>query len=276
MIDPFGIAVAPLLAFWLVAGWLDVVGPLIAILFLVLQQVLSGKVRETVEEEGEGRPGRPLPQDDEEEEGLGPRQTVPPRPEGRPAAAGQADLRSEVEEFLRRLGEPEADPAKAAAERSPEPPGFDEPERRRGAIDPFEEPPKRNRPRPTERKPQIEVLVEPPSAPSPPPTVPVAAAPEPPQRADIGTLRERHRAHEAAHELSDIAQSDERLEARLHEKFDHRLGNLGSRASSDSQEPAAAAVPTTASRIKTMLAQPGGVRDAVILSEILNRPADRF
>lgn len=75
-----------------------------------------------------------------------------------------------------------------------------------------------------------------------------------------------------------IDQADERLESRLHQTFDHKIGQLGkstmeSAAVSPSESARSAAAPGAAS-IAQMLLDPHSLRNAVILVEILRRPED--
>ena len=254
--DPSSPTAVLLAAGWLAAGWLDVVGPLIAILFLVLQQVLTGK-------EDADKKTPPLRRPKPPQDGDGPPR--PDAPVGAEVAEAppQDDLRSEVEEFLRRLGEdpqavdePEVD---EFDDEEPEPPV-------RRSIDPFEEPPPRQTVKPM-AGPTIVI---------PAPSAPALAAEEPVAEAAsssrLGTLRDRHVVGESSRLGQGVASSDERLEERLHQKFDHRLGKLSSDVAGPSDDAEAEAEPSSASRIKAMLSGPNGVRDAVILSEILRRP----
>ncbi|TWT99917.1 hypothetical protein Pla108_08600 [Botrimarina colliarenosi] len=259
-----------LAAGWVAAGWMDGIGPLLVVAFWVLRQVMV-TIRDQKEAADPENPGREARWDDREAlpDDL-PRADGPPRAEGRPRAerapqpapaAKQADLRSEVEEFLRRATQqhqPGGDPAP--------------PKPRRQPIDPFEEPPQRA-PR---RQP-------PPARQQPSKTTPVEAAdaereprrPRPSdsmtQRSEMRHLPESQLAEQAAHLGESLSQTDERLEERLHQKFDHRLGNIAERpAASAAAEPDSAAA-----RIKKALKRPGGVGEAVILAEILRRPSDR-
>ncbi len=73
----------------------------------------------------------------------------------------------------------------------------------------------------------------------------------------------------------DIGQSDERLEARLQATFDHRLGKLD-----DGNDPVASTVSANeaplAAEILALMSSPGGMRQAIILNEILARPIDKW
>lgn len=74
---------------------------------------------------------------------------------------------------------------------------------------------------------------------------------------------------------SQLEYSDERLESRLHETFDHRLGSLdpdGAKMASDEADH-----PHTSPKgLAKMLSSPQGLRNAFVLSEILRRPEHRW
>ena len=77
-----------------------------------------------------------------------------------------------------------------------------------------------------------------------------------------------------------VAQADERVEARLHQKFDHTLGDLparrAQREAADKKRREKNETTSLAEELAAMLATPQGVRQAVILHEVLSRPADRW
>ena len=215
-------------------------------------------------------------------------QPVPPPPPGAPGpvnAAAQGgpavakpvedNVRAEVEEFLRRVrqqGEGEHRPAKAAAER---------------------------------RRPRIEVLVDetgdevatPPKRPVIAPErqarVPLhrtEAAPTGERREAAPTtspsvepvpLERRHLAQSvvaehAQHLGEQIGQADDRMEAHLHRKFDHNLGKLSAREATPAEQVVVALAATPAEGIAALLATPQGMQQAIILSEIMRRPTDRW
>jgi hypothetical protein len=72
-----------------------------------------------------------------------------------------------------------------------------------------------------------------------------------------------------------IIAEDQQFDVQLKAKFDHTVGTL---AGSTVSETELVPVPreTPASQIAAMLAKPDGVRQAIILNEILNRPTDRW
>lgn len=87
----------------------------------------------------------------------------------------------------------------------------------------------------------------------------------------------RSRAAQMGYNLS---QTDERLEERLHEKFDHQLGSLRSRSldqqqNDDGYGPVVLA-PSSADELVAMLSTPQGMRQAILMNEILSRPTDRW
>jgi hypothetical protein len=76
---------------------------------------------------------------------------------------------------------------------------------------------------------------------------------------------------------ADVGQADDKLEDRIHEKFDHDLGRIHDDTVTDdmgTRRPGR--VPRTAGEIAEMFRSPKSIRQAVILSEILNRPEQRW
>lgn len=253
---------------WLAAGLIDVVGPLLVVAFWVIRQVVVSlkeqreldKARKEAEERGE-----PWPPAEEaarvDEPVLEIDEAQAAKPVAKPA---QVDLRSEVEEFLRRAAQGNAAPAPQPTNKPP--------------LDPFDEPPRRKRPKPAASQSKARSKTA-----SQPRNFDGAGnfdvqVDAPVRRVALRHLPESQLAENAAHLGEKIATADDRVEARLHEKFDHRLGNLMSRPGG--AEPTVAEPtkePTSAAgRIRKQLAAPGGARQAVILSEILRSPVDRF
>lgn len=113
-----------------------------------------------------------------------------------------------------------------------------------------------------------------------------------------GTLAEHVAAHmapgrvsdHASHLTDEISQTDERLAERLHRKFDHRLGSLDQddlMASDPSPEPQSASsdpsagsligsAPLSAAGLNQLLRTANGMRTAIILGEIVERPEHRW
>jgi hypothetical protein len=101
----------------------------------------------------------------------------------------------------------------------------------------------------------------------------------------FGSLRSEERTGASPRFAESVRQADDVMEAHLQEVFEHRLGALGAATSRpedstlDSEEAAAKAAQTvSASRgaIIHMLRSPHGMRNAIILTEILNPPAQRW
>lgn len=76
-----------------------------------------------------------------------------------------------------------------------------------------------------------------------------------------------------------VGLADDMLEARLHETFDHQLGDLGKRPSI----AAAAAPPASGedaeselAKLAKILRDPDSIRQAIILREIIDRPEHRW
>jgi hypothetical protein len=74
-----------------------------------------------------------------------------------------------------------------------------------------------------------------------------------------------------------VKQADQQFDEQLNKKFDHALGSFGEGhlAGTGGQQPIGKAT-TPAAQIAAMLASPDGVRQAIMLNEILNRPTDRW
>ena len=71
--------------------------------------------------------------------------------------------------------------------------------------------------------------------------------------------------------------ADDKLAAHLHQVFDHDLGRLKKTASETAATPVAAAVSdVTVSELLKLLRSPNSIRDAIIMSEVLKRPDDRW
>lgn len=205
----------------------------------------------------------------------GPRPPMPNAPQ--PVGGQQADqLRNQVEEFLRRAGRPPqaAEPKQQVSQ-----------------------------PRPTS---EIELLVgdvprEPQSRPAIGEKLPSAARSSGPDKQRSGRRSKRRQSvaeHVAEAVAGHVAQSvasrsdsmaqktsrlgqrilaeDEEFDIKLKAKFDHTLGTLSERTIEVQTTSPSPPVMTPAAQIAAMLANPEGVRQAVILNEILHRPSDRW
>ncbi len=261
-------------------AWLQEIGPLLVVAFWVIRQVMIAIGEQKEQEAAKNAP----PIRDQAE--LPPKQVVEPgrgrqaddpwgdaakadfdqkqaREQAKPPAQ-QGDLRSEVDDFLKRVAQARDEAAgQQEARVGPTP----EQIARRRQLDPFEEPPRRvaRKPKPkpkSEPKPKVEPL---------PRREEQSTAQS--HKTELRHLPESQLAENAAHLGEGISQADDRVEARLQQKFDHKLGKLR-------REPEAIVLDvdetaqTGAQRIKALLARPGGVREAVVLSEILRRPID--
>jgi hypothetical protein len=225
----------------------------VVLFFAVMKQLFDASSKST-KKSAAAMPGQPP-------------QRVPPAAPKPPAPVGQqADaLRSQVEEFLRRAGgSPQTNQAPAPAQR------------------PVSE---------------IEVLVRQPQRPPQPQSLADSRAmpstmPSAPGEKQRGFRRGRRRQSVAEHVAERVTAStqtlaekaaqlgqrlvveDQQFESHVKSKFDHALGALGE--SDAKQAPAAAPAETPASQIAAMLANPAGVRQAMVVNEILRRPSDRW
>jgi len=180
-------------------------------------------------------------------------QQRPPRPrppqadqaEAQPQPPNQADpLRREVEEFLRRAqGKPAESPP--AHQLKPAPPKRQRPQRSLQA-----EPPQKAKP---VRRAEL-------------------------RREGVAEHVARHLSAEkiaehTSHLGETVALADDRLEARLQEKFTHELGSL-KRNSSQVEELESSA--TIAEEVRQLMSQPTGMRQLIVANEILRRPDERW
>ena len=119
-------------------------------------------------------------------------------------------------------------------------------------------------------------LVEP-MAPSPPPHKPLSqrrSRPEP--------ERPRRTARTEQIKADRVDLADEKMAAHMQQVFEHELGALADTSDAihekaeSKKDSAGVEIPTTSQAVRDMLAQPDSVRQAVILSEILRRPQQRW
>jgi hypothetical protein len=75
-----------------------------------------------------------------------------------------------------------------------------------------------------------------------------------------------------------IIEDDHQFDVQLKAKFDHTVGTLTGSAVTAAENAAAAvrATETPAAQIASLLANPEGVRQAIIINEIMRRPSDRW
>ena len=226
--------------------------------------------------------------------GNQPRKQAAPPPQrqqaAQPAAAGggQADpLRSQVEEFLRRAGRaPQQEGARPAESlREPKPARtsqievlLDEdlrevPERRplgqplRPAGQPLSSQ-REELPRAAwRRKPRL-------AGQSPPSRESVAE-----HVAETMGTHSRTIGEQTSRLGHRIIEDDHQFDVQLKAKFDHTVGTLAPRSVTAAEQAAimaASAVESPASQIAAMLSNPEGVRQAIVVNEIIRRPADRW
>lgn len=245
---------------WVLADWGGAVSVVLFVIFALLSVLgqLASRSREL--------PKRPRPR------------PVPPPPRGAPAPQGGAmpargpaapvrggagprpaedPLAREIEEFLRRAQAQRAgQPARAAP---PAPP-------------PLPPSPPRLPPRGGEGTLSSET--------GPRPITTVAEHVQtylgPPRMGEVGT-KDLGQA---------VARSEDRLEAHLREVFGHQVGTLSGAAGEAAREPTPVEPSSPADRITAegpspamlaaVLADPAGVRQAILWSEILNRPEHRW
>ena len=177
--------------------------------------------------------------------------------------------RDEVEEFLRR-----AAARRAAAQQQQQRP----PAQPAGWSPPPSPPPPPQPPRRPASLSEV-VMLQPVEA-----DVVDAELAEQPDRLGRGVAQHMHGTQEIAehtrHLGEEVDQADDKLEARLHQVFDHKLGDLKkstleAAAVSPSQAARDGALPGAAS-IANLLVDPQNVRNAIILAEILRRPDESW
>jgi hypothetical protein len=245
----------------------DVIGSIVGIIFLIVWVIgqLSG-----AKKEAKPPAARQPPQP--------PRGQQAPMAQPQPAAAGGDPIRNQVEEFMRRVGQQQKAGAGKAAPAAGRPAG---PPRDQIEILLEETPLERQRQpvRPAD-KPAME-----------PPRSSRAAAkqrPTPPRQGKRRreTMAEhseqvdassRALANRSAKLGQGLVEADQQFDKRLAARLDHKVGSLEERhAERMQQEQPETVAPTLAAQIAAMLTNPEGVRQAILLSEILRRPTDRW
>jgi hypothetical protein len=203
--------------------------------------------------------------------------TGPPKP--LQASGQQADpLRSQVEEFLRRAGQPQSDQAQSRPQQKP-------------AIEiaqvadanPYVRPALSESNRPDTFTPGDPSISKPrPAAKSDPKRTPRRSV-TPKRRVTLAEravereeIRVGHLAEQPSHLGSRIIEEDKQFDDQLKAKFDHTVGTLSATTSGTGEKPASPVVDTPARQIAAMLTNPAGVQQAVIINEILRRPSDRW
>lgn len=242
-------------------GIQEIFSVLVAIVFFIVwlvNQIADAKKQQQKKEQ----PQAELPREPEES-------GVPPAP-----APPKDPLRAQVDEFLRRAGkQPGGRPASPAGPRK-------QPTRDEIVVlldDSVAEPARRSSPQQKTQPKSLQPARDK-RAPAPSGTRPAAR-----QRgksvaehvADhVGSSTSQFR-EEVADLGQRVKQADEQFDRQLQRKFDHELGSLASRTTSTEPTPQAV-TPTPAAQIAAMMASPEGVRQAIVLNEILRRPTDRW
>ncbi|HVT27949.1 MAG TPA: hypothetical protein VHE81_08040 [Lacipirellulaceae bacterium] len=264
---------------------------LVAVIFLVIRQILEAN--------HQAGPRQPrVPQVPRPQQPPG---NKPPLPQG---AGQQADpLRAQVEEFLRRASQPpqqrqQRPGQQMAGPQRPAPPGPQQTVQRpppppiQVLVEPM---------RPIEQRtigkplPQAAWRQKQPPA---PPGAPQPAAPPGNKRsartaskrrrqsvaehvAEQVSARARSLAESASHLGQRIVVEDQQFDTQLKAKFDHTVGTLSGSSlvggtTPAATEPTPAATETPAAQLASLLANPSGIRQAVLLNEILRRPSERW
>lgn len=250
------------------APWNELVSVLVGLVFLVIwviNQINDARKKQAAEA------GQPV------DVPLEPMEAAAPQPVAQ--GGGQADpLRAQVEEFLRRAGQQPKPPA---------PPRPARPTAKDEIVVLLDEsqvaPPRKSladQPRGMSR----------PNVPSARPSAtPKEPRPQQPRRvakarktvADHVAERSGAASETFQKEVADLGsrvkQADAQFDVQLHQKFDHELGRLGDKSAATTSPPTAPVeTKSPAAQIAALLASPDGVRQAVVLNEILNRPTDRW
>ena len=78
---------------------------------------------------------------------------------------------------------------------------------------------------------------------------------------------------------AEVDQADDKLEAHLHQVFDHKVGQLKKQATDSvpkTPEVGAEAITLTSANIAEMMRSPQAIRNAIILGEVLHRPEEQW
>jgi hypothetical protein len=261
---------SPPLPLLLAAGLNEIVSVLVGLAFFVIwviNQINDAKKKQAADEQRKAAPAQ-----------------LPPDPAAAAGNAPPADpLRSQVDEFLRRAGKQPA----PAPQGPPRPPRI--PTGREEVVVLLDDPsvpprvaPKHQTLAETMRKKTDAADIErakPTASQRPRETKSRPPQPASPPRSKSVAKRTGASRHDFNQEVADLGsrvkQADAQFDRQLQQKFDHTIGSLTTRPTGTVQPAADAPLPAAA-QIAAMLASPDGVRQAVILNEILNRPTDRW
>jgi hypothetical protein len=95
------------------------------------------------------------------------------------------------------------------------------------------------------------------------------------QADERAAARSKAIAQKVSHLGERIISEDRQFDDQLKAKFDHAVGTLAAETIRE-PAPSAATGASPAAQIASMLANPDGVRQAIVLNEILSRPIDRW
>ncbi len=231
--------------------------PLVFLLIWVINQIARAK----------GKPGPP--------QGKPPVRPPQPQPgagaQGEPQPPAVDPLRQQIDEFLRRIGRlPEAEKPGQATLR-PQPTARDESivlldeDATASRSGPLGEP-LRPLERPSPSAAKRPKKPRPPRRPSTPRRETVAE-----HVAEQIVASTRAIENKAARLGQRIVQDDAQFDRQIQAKFDHALGTLGGRTETPAAAPASK---SAAAEIAAMLSAPEGMRQAIVINEILRRPTE--
>ena len=80
-----------------------------------------------------------------------------------------------------------------------------------------------------------------------------------------------------SHLGADVGHADDRMDARVHERFDRQLSQINDRAYGEQEDESVGAASSEAAfQVADVFRNPLATRQAIILNEILTRPTDRW
>ncbi len=225
--------------------WLGLIVPIVFFVIYVLNQLLTAK--------GKAPPARPLGRRPPE---RAERPLRAPRPQGKGQPAGPSQLNAEVEQFLKRASQRRGRSASTVAPAEP-------PREKPTDIQPLER---------TElmswRSTDVQPL-------------------EQHELTSVAASVEKHMgrgfAERTEHLADDIVRADQQMEEHLQKAFGRQVGTLAAATGPASTTPATDVAPVAVreqssltAALAAVLASPQGMRQAVVLAEILERPEHRW
>jgi hypothetical protein len=248
--------------FLLAANWDELISFGVGLVFLLVwlvNQISDAKKKKAMPQ--------PMPADQPHEAMV-----EPPKP------AANDPLRNQVDDFLRRVNERArevtGEPQKPAAQPAPRQRPSDEivvlldeapPQRLREARAPTLQPAAQQSP---QRQPRRE------RQPKGQRGKGKSVAEHVAERVGSSTRQMRE---EVSHLGERVIQADKQFDVQLEQKFGHRLGSLSDRTAENARKDSATPKAVTpAAQIAALLASPDGIRQAIVLNEILRRPDDRW